>query len=111
MSQIERLAIRIRSDARRVQAERANNWTLFDARQLGLVFDYAFKHLASGSDKPFDFSQCRRQMALPQSIEGHITEFLDRCWKNGVDKNFEAAAFIVGSCVVRNSLKSDGSGK
>lgn len=111
LSQIERLATRIKSDARRVQLERAKNWTLFDARQLGMVFDYAFKHLQSGTEEAFDFSRCRQQMSLPESVEGHITEFLAKCWRHGVKENFKAAASLVGSCIVRNSLKFDGSGE
>jgi hypothetical protein len=85
-------------------------WTLFDAKQLSIVFDYAFKHLASGSDEPFDFSQCRQYISLPVSAEGHFAEFLGRCMHDSVDDNFDAAASVVGSCIVRNSLKLEGSG-
>jgi hypothetical protein len=111
MSQIERLGRRIKTDSTRVQTERANSWTRFDAKQLGIIFDYAFKHLASGSDDPFDFSQCRQQISLPATVEGHFAEFLGRCMHGSVNTNFEAASGIVGSCIVRNSLKNHGSGK
>jgi len=65
---------------------------------------------ASGSDEPFDFSQCRQQVSLPVSAEGHFAEFLGRCMHDSVDDNFDAAASVVGSCIVRNSLKLEGSG-
>ncbi|KAK3936131.1 hypothetical protein QBC46DRAFT_367088 [Diplogelasinospora grovesii] len=107
MPQIERLARRIWNDAKRVQNERADTWSLFDAKQLGIAFDYAFKHLASGSDEPFDFSQCRQQMSLPATVEGHFAEFLGRCMYNSVHENFDVAAAVMGSCIVRHSLKSE----
>lgn len=109
--QTKRLAQRIREDSKRVQTQRKETWSLFDARQLGIVFDYAFSHLASGSDDPFDFSQCRKQVSLPATVEGHFAEFLSRCLHNSVDENFSATARVVGSCIVRNSLKTAGSGQ
>ena len=110
IQQTSRLARRIRKDAKRVQNKRTETWTLFDAKQLSIVFDYAFKHLASGSDEPFDFSQCRQRVSPPVSAEDHFAEFLGRCMHDSVDENFEAAATVVGSCIVRNSLKLKGSG-
>ncbi|KAL9619192.1 MAG: hypothetical protein Q9160_006201 [Pyrenula sp. 1 TL-2023] len=107
---INRLAKQIRKDAERVQVQRRDTSTRFDANQLKLVFDYAFKHLASGSDDPFDFNQCRHQISPPNSIEGHFAEFLGQCLQHSTETNFDAAAAIVGSCLVRNSLKSDSSG-
>lgn len=109
--QIERLARRIRKDSKRVQTQRKATWSLFDAKQLGIVFDYAFKHLASGSNEPFDLSQCRKQVSLPATVEGHFAEFLGRCMHNSVNENFSAIALVVGSCIVRNSLKTAGSGQ
>lgn len=109
--QIERLERRIRKDAQRVQKERADTWCLFDAKQLSIVFEHAFKHLASGSNLPFDFSQRRQQLSLPATLEGYFAEFLGRCMYNSTDANFFAAADAIGSCIVRHSLKSDDSGK
>jgi hypothetical protein len=109
--QINRLALKIQQDVKRVQAQRAQTWTLFDTKQLSIVFDYAFKHLASGSDEPFDFAQCRQQIELPESTEGHFAEFIGRCLHNRVDENFNGTADVVGSCIVRNSLKLEGTRK
>lgn len=109
--QTNRLALKIQQDVKRVQAQRTNTWTLFDAKQLGIMFDYAFKHLASGSDEPFDFAQCREQITLPESTEGHFAEFIGRCLHNRIDENFDATARVVGSCIVRNSLKLEGTRK
>ncbi|KAF2683587.1 hypothetical protein K458DRAFT_304017 [Lentithecium fluviatile CBS 122367] len=109
--QTNRLALKLQHDIRRVQGERADTWTLFDVKQLRIVFDFAFKHLASGSNEPFDFAQCRQQIRLPQSTEGHFAEFIGRCLHNRVEENFDAVARIVGSCIVRNSLKLEGTRK
>lgn len=111
ISQIERLASKIVEDSKRVQEERAKFWTMFDAKQLAILFDYAFKHLASGTDDPFDFSQCRQQNSFPATTEGLFAEFLGRCLHGGAKKNFEAASAIVASCIVRDSLKRGGSGE
>lgn len=110
MPQVTGLAQRVRQDAKCVQDRRAEAWTLFDAKQLSIVFEYAFSHLASGSDEPFDFGQCRQQISLPASAEGHLAEFLGRSLHNKVNENFESVASVVGSCIVRKSLQSEGSG-
>ncbi|KAF7547599.1 hypothetical protein G7Z17_g7633 [Cylindrodendrum hubeiense] len=107
--QIARLAHRIRSEAKSVQKMRAETWSLFDARQLSMIFDFAFKHLASGSEDPFDFNQCRQQISPPTAVEGHFAEFMRNCLKDSETRNFDATASIVGSCIVRNSMKLEGS--
>jgi hypothetical protein len=90
---------------------RRKSCSLFDAKVLSILFDYAFKHLSSSNDEPFDFSQCRQQVSLPETTEGHFAEFLGRCIHNRVEGNFEAAASVVASCIVRRALKSDGPGE
>ncbi|KAI1388650.1 uncharacterized protein F4822DRAFT_437371 [Hypoxylon trugodes] len=109
ISRFDRLSQRIREDTERVRHQRIDTWTLFDAKQMSMVFDYAFKHLASGVEEPFDLNQCRQQVSLPDSTEGRFAEFLGRCMHNSVRKNFDAIAKVMGSCIVRNSLKSGGS--
>ncbi|KAK5996132.1 PNPLA-gamma [Cladobotryum mycophilum] len=109
IQQTKRLARRIRADAKRVQTERVKTWTLFDSRQLSIVFDYAFKHLALGRDEAFDFNQYRQQVTLPDTVEGHFAEFLSLCMHEGVEANFKVTAQVIASCIVRYSLKSEGS--
>lgn len=111
MKQNQRLAARIRGDAKLVQEWRAETWRLLDAIQMKIVIDNAFKHLASGSEEPFDFNQCRKQVSPPLSTEEHLAEFLGRCLHNKVEDNFDAVAQVVGSCLVRQSLRCDKSGK
>ncbi|PVI06697.1 hypothetical protein DM02DRAFT_709324 [Periconia macrospinosa] len=106
-AQTVKLSKRIRSDAEYVQRQRKDTWTLFDANQMRSVFDYAFKHLASGSDEPFDLNQCRQQVSPPITIEGHFAEFLGRSLHRSPLANFDAVAAVVGSSLFRNALKQD----
>ena len=99
LPQLDRLASRLRNDAKLVREERNKTWSMFDGKQYGIVFDYAFKHLATGSDEPFDFSQCREQVTIPLTMEAHFAEFLGRCLQRGVDENFDAAAAVLASCI------------
>ena len=110
MPQINRLVHRIRQDANSVQKRRAETLSLFDAKQLSIVFDYAFKHLVSGTDEPFDLSQCRQQVSLPATVEGRFAEFLGKCMRSSGNVNFEATAAVVGFCILRNSMKKESSG-
>ncbi|KAI1634568.1 hypothetical protein F4809DRAFT_665344 [Biscogniauxia mediterranea] len=110
MQQLNRLAHRIQEDTKRVQAKRLETWTLLDAKQMNIVFDHAFRHLASGSEEAFDLNQCRQQISLPQSTEGHFAEFLGLLMHNNATENFKDTALLVGSSIARNSLRSVGSG-
>jgi hypothetical protein len=110
-SQIEKLAARIRNDAAKVQADRDRTWSLFDSKQLGAVMDYAFKHLASGTDAPFNLGQFNQEISVPDTQEGHFAGFLGRCLHDNLEGNFEAASSIMACGVVRNSLRGQGSGK
>ncbi|ORY01181.1 hypothetical protein BCR34DRAFT_494078 [Clohesyomyces aquaticus] len=109
--QIDRLAQRILKHSTEVQKQRQKTWTLFDSKELSVVFDYAFKHLAKGKDRPFDFNQCRQQMTLPVTTEGNFAEFISHCFKNGLGDVFHAVAAVMGFCIVRNSLKVQGTSK
>ena len=111
LRQVSRLNKRIHIDCARVQTARAESWTRFDSRQMSRVFDFAFRHLTSGSLAPFDFSACRRQTAIPDTTEGHIAEFLKRSLSGRVETNFEYATRVIASCLVRNSLRTEGVGK
>jgi len=106
-----RLALRIKSDAERVQQQRASAWTRFDTKQMSLVIEYAFVHLAEGSGKPFDFGQCRRQMTIPESIEGSFSEYLARCLDRDLEKGFDAAAAVLGTAILKNRVTVEGNGK
>jgi hypothetical protein len=111
LQQISRLSRRIKDDCAHVQKARGEAWTQFDSKQLSILFDYAFKHLTSGSTEPFDFGICRRQIALPESIEGHMAEFLKRSLSNGIEQNFSYASSVISSSLVRHALKAEGMGK
>ncbi len=111
LRQTSRLSCRIRNDSARVQEARAEAWTRFDSKQLSIVFDHAFKHLSSGSAEPFDFSFCRRHTTLPDSIDGHIAEFLKRSLNERIEVNFSYASSVISSSLVRHALKVEGMGK
>jgi len=109
--QMTRLRREIQEGLTHVQERRIETCSLFDTNQLTIAFDSAVKHLASDSHEPFDFAQCRQQMILRQSTESHLTEFFGKCLTNGIEENFEATARVLGSCIVRHSLKSEGTSK
>lgn len=111
LQQVSRLSQRIKDDCAHVQKARGEAWTQFDSKQLSIVFDYAFKHLTSGNTEPFDFSKCRRQTALPGSIEGHMADFLKRSLEGRIEQNFSYASSVISSTLVRHALKAEGMGK
>ncbi len=108
MQQTLRLAYRIRQDSARVQALRAEAWTRFDTRQLLFVVEYAFKHIASGTAEPFDFSKCRQHLLIPQTAEENISAFLSYClryFRHDV-MLFKPTAAVLGSSILRRSLRT-----
>ncbi|KAG5797164.1 hypothetical protein H9Q69_003773 [Fusarium xylarioides] len=107
INQTNRLAKRFRRDAERVQAQRAESWTRFDTTQMSQVVHYAFAHLASGSPEPFDFDQCRRQISVPDTTEGHFSEFLGLSLKNKMETRFDDTAAVIASSLLRNSLSAN----
>lgn len=111
LRQISRLSQRIKDDCAHVQQARGEAWNRFDSKQLSILFDYAFKHLISESAEPFDFSKCRRQTALPESIDGHMAEFLKRSLGNGIERNFSYASSVISSSLIRHASKAEGTGK
>lgn len=111
-TQVERLRIRIRHDSKAVQQRRAEAWTRLDSMQLSILFAYAFEHLAKGNDSPFDFSTCRRENESgPTTIQAHLARFLSFNPRAEFDDNFQFAAKVIGSCLVRHELKMNGSGE
>ena len=111
VTQTDQLANRIRKDAERVQNYRKKTWTLYDANQLQWVFDYAFKHLASGSEEPFDLNQFRQQVSPPVTIDGYFAEFLGRSLYRSPQANFDAVGAVFGSSLFRRALKLDEQGE
>jgi hypothetical protein len=109
--QTQRLAQRIKNDTERVQAQRAESWTQFDTKQMSLIIDYAFKHLASGNPEPFDFGQCRQQIVIPDTTETYFSEFLGHCLKGNMETKFHKTAAVLASCLLRNSLSAEGKGE
>lgn len=111
MQQTHRLAYRIRDDTSRVQARRAEAWTRFDTRQLLFVVEYAFKHIASGTTEPFDFSKCRQQLLIPLTAEQNISEFLSLCLGDGINKKkFNVTAAVLGCSILRRNLRTSDKG-
>ena len=106
LKQTGRLAQRIKRDSERVQAQRATSWTKFDARQMSLVVHYAFTHLASGSDEPFDFGHCRQQISVPETTEGTFSTFLGYALKGDIEKKFDQTAAVLATSLLRNSVAS-----
>jgi len=111
MQQTQRLAYRIQDDAARVQTRRAEAWTRFDTRQLLFVVEYAFKHIASGTTEPFDFSKCRQQLLIPHTAEQNISEFLSQCLGDGISHgNFNATAAVLACSILLRNLRTSGKG-
>ncbi|KAF9762619.1 hypothetical protein IL306_003360, partial [Fusarium sp. DS 682] len=71
------------------------------------VVHYAFAHLASGSPEPFDFGQCRRQISVPDTTEGHFSEFLGMSLKNDMETRFNDTAGVIATSLLRNSLSAN----
>ncbi|RBR05246.1 hypothetical protein FVER53590_12393 [Fusarium verticillioides] len=107
INQTNRLAKRVRRDAERVQAQRAESWTRFDTTQMSQVVHYAFAHLASGSPEPFDFGQCRRQISVPDTTEGNFSDFLGLSLKNEMEARFDDTAAVIATSLLRNSLSAN----
>ncbi|KAF3292462.1 hypothetical protein TWF132_005518 [Orbilia oligospora] len=84
--QNQRLLDRIKSDSRRVQEERAQSPDHFDSRQIPILTELAFNHLATGAEEPFDFESYRRKTVIPhdQTLHLRMAEFFGRCFKPGL---------------------------
>lgn len=106
--QNQRLLDRIRSDSQRVQAERAKSLTRFDSKQLSTLTDLAFKHLATGDQRPFDFGLCRRNTIIPETLHLSIGEYLRHCFKPGVSLGLPACVPALGIIILRNALSAKG---
>ncbi|KAH6989842.1 hypothetical protein EDB80DRAFT_162470 [Ilyonectria destructans] len=76
MSCLEKLGSCIDGDASIVSLKRQQNWARLDSGQMQLLFRHAFKHLASGEPRAFDFSRSRQRMELPGSATDHLGNFL-----------------------------------
>ncbi|KAF1995293.1 hypothetical protein P154DRAFT_445923 [Amniculicola lignicola CBS 123094] len=111
LQQHERLFYRLKADTARVQVERERSWTKFDSKQISVLFHYVFKHLANHSDEPFDFSSCRRQVSLPQTVQGHLSEFLQLSLGNSLGENFAYASKMVASYLCQNASREEGRGE
>lgn len=111
MEQTAKLAHRIRSDSQRVQTMRADSWTRFNTRQLSLIVHYAFDHLASGKEEPFDFGQCRRQLSIPASTEEHFSEVLSYCLDGQIKEKFQATGKVLASALLRQTIKEEKKGE
>ncbi|KAL6849836.1 hypothetical protein ACO1O0_009381 [Amphichorda felina] len=85
----------------------ATTWTQFDSKQMSVVFDYAFKHLASGTETAFDLNQCMHQISLPDTLDGQFAEFLGSALGNNSEANFKPTAAVIASSLVRNSLRNN----
>lgn len=109
--QYNRLLYRVKSDAGKVQTQREKSWMRFDVKQLNKAFHYAFEHLGSRSNKPFDFGDCRSQIDIPESTQSHVAEFLKCSLRDDVMTNFSYASSVLGSCLVVQALREEGEGE
>ena len=111
LHQTVKLGHHIRSDAKRVQAARANAWTRFDTKQLSVLVDSAFEHLVSRKDEPFDFGRCRGRLSVPKSTEEHFSDILGHCLQDGTAKNFQATGKVLASSLLRHAIHEDRTGE
>ncbi|KAF0322510.1 patatin-like serine [Colletotrichum asianum] len=106
--QLSKLARRIEVDSARVQNLRQKAWTRFDVRQLYLVTEFAFQHLASGNSAPFDFDKCRKELSIPGSLEDNFSSFVRHALKDNSDARLEATAGVLATSILLNSLRVEG---
>ncbi|KXX79898.1 Calcium-independent phospholipase A2-gamma [Madurella mycetomatis] len=107
VDQTVKLSHRIRSDAERVQSARAGAWMRFDTKQLSVLISSAFKHLASGRDEPFDFSQCRERLSIPNSTEEHFSRILGHCLRGKMEEKFEKMGMVMASSLLRHAIHEE----
>lgn len=109
--QYEKLLARVRTDASRVQDARDERGMRHDSRQLALTFHYAFKHLTSNTDRPFDFGSCRAKSHLPSSTQGHVTGFLRACLGDAKVTDFNYPVSVLASCIIMKALRDNDYGE
>ena len=102
---------RIRDDSARVQAQKAEAWTRFDTRQLSHITNYAFEHLRSGTTEPFDLGKCRQQLAIPDTAEASVSEFLGHCLRTDLEGRFDITAAVLASTILRRHLCAEDRGE
>ncbi|KAK6531863.1 hypothetical protein TWF694_003028 [Orbilia ellipsospora] len=88
----------------RVQRQRVGSLTRFDSRQLSLVTDLAFRHLAAGKDEAFDFGQCRQHANVPDSLEYHIEDYIGHCFKSNMILRCKASVAALATSIFKNAL-------
>lgn len=107
LSQTTRLGERIKRDTLRVQSQRAESWTRLDTRQMSLVIDHAFKHLASGRPEPFDFGLCREQISNPVRIEKNFSQFLGYSLRGNVEARLKDTALVLAAILLRDYISTN----
>ena len=104
--QIGRLRRKVEQFSAEVQRKREEVWMRYDGKILSMIFRYAFQHLATRMDAPFDFDTLRRQVSIPKSTEVRITRFLELSLSQRVETNFKWACSVVASSLVRQALRN-----
>ncbi|KAK6334755.1 hypothetical protein TWF718_010203 [Orbilia javanica] len=102
--QTKRLLDRIRADTGRVQGDRARSLTRFDTKQLLDVIDLAFKHVATGTDEPFDFGQGSLLKEVPESLASLFGEYIRHCFKSSINLGLSTCVSTLGSTILANAL-------
>jgi hypothetical protein len=100
----QRLFWRIQKDSAAVQDLRAKSWTRFDAKQVSVLFDHAFQHLALGDSIPFDFSIYRQKTDLPDTAQSQVSEFIRHALWSRIESNFDFVTRVIGSTLVRREV-------
>ncbi|KAF3911199.1 hypothetical protein AA313_de0210078 [Arthrobotrys entomopaga] len=102
--QTEKLLHRIKLDSSRVQSQRMVSLTRFDSRQLSIITSLAFQHLASGTDKAFDFGQSRQHASIPDSLTYHIESYIWHCFNSNMKLRLEASVAALATSILKNAL-------
>ncbi|KAF3808980.1 hypothetical protein GCG54_00011172 [Colletotrichum gloeosporioides] len=106
--QYSKLAHRVEFDSIRVQNLRQKAWTRFDVRQLNLVTEFAFQHLASGNSAPFDFDKCRKELSIPGSLEENFSSFIRYALEDNPEERLESTTGVLATSILLNSLRVEG---
>ncbi|KAH6988598.1 hypothetical protein EDB80DRAFT_816998 [Ilyonectria destructans] len=108
MSCLEKLGSRVDEDSRNVSRKRQQNWARLDSGQMQLLFRHAFKHLASGEPRAFDFSKIRQRMDLPSSATDHLSNFLHLALaKDITELRFDFAAKAIAEALVIEAVNPE----
>lgn len=95
-NQTEELLQRMQADSRRVQEQKRETCTMLNSGQFTALADFAIRHISENNDQPFDMSLFHQPKSDTDSIEFHISKFLEQCLQQNLPGEFWKATPING---------------